>query len=97
MLEHVVGYRDIAALPGFEHADMESVVDLLEQCGDFMARVVAPTNRIGDTEGAHRDPDGTVVVPAAFKAAYAKYVDAGWASGSPKVRDSGGQGALVDG
>ena len=91
VLEHVVGYRDVAALPGFEHADMESVVDLLEQCGDFMARVVAPTNRIGDVEGAHRDPDGTVVVPAAFKAAYAKYVDAGWGA-IPFPEEFGGGG-----
>ena len=25
ILEHVVGYRDVAALPGFEHADLETV------------------------------------------------------------------------
>jgi alkylation response protein AidB-like acyl-CoA dehydrogenase len=80
ILEHVVGYRDIAALPGFEHADMETVNELLEQCGDFMASVVAPTNRIGDTEGATHHSDGTVTMPEPFKKAYKQYVDAGWGS-----------------
>jgi len=80
ILEHVVGYRDIAELPGFEHADMETVNELLEQCGDFMASVVAPTNRIGDTEGATHHSDGTVTMPEPFKKAYKQYVDAGWGS-----------------
>ena len=47
-LEHVVGYPEIAGMPGFEHADLDTVVELLEQCGEFMAEVVAPTNRAGD-------------------------------------------------
>ena len=79
-LEHLAGYRDIAALPEYEHADLETVVGILEDAGAFMAEVVAPTNRIGDTEGAQRQPDGSVRTPAAFKDAYRKYVDAGWAA-----------------
>ncbi|CAN5556170.1 acyl-CoA dehydrogenase [soil metagenome] len=78
ILEHVVGYPEIAKLPGFEHADLDTVVDLLEQCGEFMKEVVAPTNRAGDLEGARRQADGTVVTPQGFKEAYRKYVDAGW-------------------
>ena len=62
-LEHVVGYPDIAKLPGFEHADLDTVVELLEQCGEFMAEVVAPTNRQGDTQGSVLTPDATVVTP----------------------------------
>jgi alkylation response protein AidB-like acyl-CoA dehydrogenase len=80
VLEHVVGYRDIARMPGYEHADLDTVVELLEQCGDFMVDVVAPTNQPGDVEGARREPDGSVVTPAPFKAAYRKYVEAGWGS-----------------
>ena len=80
VLEHVVGYPGVARLPGYEHADLDTVVDLLEQCGDFMAKVVAPTNQSGDVEGARRQPDGSVVTPAPFKAAYRQYVDAGWGS-----------------
>ncbi|CAN5211415.1 acyl-CoA dehydrogenase [soil metagenome] len=91
VLEHVVGYPGIAALPGFEHADMETVAGLLEQAGDFMANVVAPTNRVGDTEGAKRQPDGTVVLPEAFTHAYRQYVDAGWGS-VPFPEEFGGGG-----
>ena len=79
-LEHVVGYPDIARLPGFEHADLGTVVELLEQCGEFMAEVVAPTNRQGDTQGSTLAPDATVVTPNGFKQAYHQYVEAGWGS-----------------
>ncbi len=91
ILEHVVGYRDIAGLPGFEHADLETVVGLLEECADFMAKVVAPTNRIGDTQGAQRQADGSVVLPDAFRKAYSAYVDSGWGS-IPFPEEFGGGG-----
>jgi alkylation response protein AidB-like acyl-CoA dehydrogenase len=87
----VAGYPEIAKYPGYEHADLDTVVDLLNECGDFMANVVAPTNQIGDVEGSHREPDGTVVTPAAFKSAYRKYVDAGWGS-VPFPEEFGGGG-----
>ncbi len=80
VLEHVVGYRDVAALPGFEHADLDTVKGLLEECADFMVETVAPTNRAGDVEGSVRQPDGSVVTPTGFKEAYKKYVEAGWGS-----------------
>ena len=86
-----MGYPDIARLPGYEHADLDTVVELLEQCGEFMADVVAPTNRPGDIEGSLRQPDGTVVTPAGFKAAYRQYVEAGWGS-VPLPEEFGGGG-----
>jgi alkylation response protein AidB-like acyl-CoA dehydrogenase len=91
ILEHVVGYPDIAQLPGFEHADLDTVVELLKQCGEFMVDVVAPTNRTGDMEGSHREADGTVVTPGGFKEAYHLYVDAGWGS-VPLPEEFGGGG-----
>ncbi|WP_449372465.1 acyl-CoA dehydrogenase family protein [Arthrobacter psychrolactophilus] len=90
-LEHVVGYPDIAALPGFEHADLDTVVELLEQCGDFMAEAVAPTNRQGDIQGSQLQPDGTVVTPKGFKELYQQYVEAGWGS-VPLPEEFGGGG-----
>lgn len=90
-LKHVVGYSDIAALPGFEHADLDTVVELLEQCGEFMADVVAPTNRAGDLQGARREADGTVVTSPGFKEAYAQYVEAGWGA-LPLPEEFGGGG-----
>jgi alkylation response protein AidB-like acyl-CoA dehydrogenase len=90
-LKHVVGYPDIAALPGFEHADFDTVVELLEQCGEFMAEVVAPTNRAGDLHGARREPDGSVITSPGFKEAYSQYVDAGWGA-VPLPEEFGGGG-----
>ena len=80
LLEHVVGYDEIAGFPGFEHADLDTATGLLAEAGDFIAEVVAPTNRIGDTQGAVRNPDATVTTPAPFKAAYKQFIDAGWPS-----------------
>ena len=90
-LEHVVGYPDVAGYPGFEHADLDTVRNVLDQCGKFMAEVVAPTNRDGDTQGSRRQADGTVVTPASFKKAYQGYVDAGW-GGVPLPEEYGGGG-----
>lgn len=90
-LEHVVGYPGVAALPGFEHADLDTVREVLSECAEFMAEVVAPTNRDGDTIGSHRKPDGTVETPASFKSAYRSYVEAGWA-GVPLPEEFGGGG-----
>ena len=90
-LEHVVGYPDIAKLPGYEHADLDTAVELLEQCGEFVAEVVAPLNRQGDLQGSHLQPDGTVATPDGFKEAYQQYVDAGWGS-VPLPEEYGGGG-----
>lgn len=90
-LEHVVGYPGVAALPGYEHADLDTVRDVLDQCGEFMAEVVAPTNREGDKVGARRQPDGTVVTPGSFKKAYSEYVGAGWGA-VPLPEEYGGGG-----
>jgi alkylation response protein AidB-like acyl-CoA dehydrogenase len=91
VLEHVVGYPAVAKLPGFEHADLDTVAGLLAECGEFMSDVVAPTNYSGDVEGSHREADGTVVTPKGFKEAYKKYVDAGWGSVPfPEEFDGGG-------
>jgi len=40
----VVGYPAVATLPGYEHCDIGTVVGLLEDCGAFMMKGVAPTN-----------------------------------------------------
>ncbi|MBM7831752.1 alkylation response protein AidB-like acyl-CoA dehydrogenase [Agromyces cerinus] len=79
-LEHVVDYDAVAQLPGFEHADLETVTEILDEAGNFMAEVVAPTNRAGDLEGSKLNSDGSVTTATGFKEAYSAYVDAGWGS-----------------
>lgn len=90
-LEHVVDYGAVAQLPGFEHADLETVTEILDEAGNFMAEMVAPTNRAGDLEGSTLNPDGTVSTATGFKEAYSAYVDAGWGS-VPLPEEYGGGG-----
>jgi len=95
-LEHVVGYDRLTELPDFEHADLDTVVGMLEEAGDFMAKVVAPTNRDGDIEGARWHPDHTVTTPASFRAAYEKLVDSGWLTVAyPEAFGGGGFPATI--
>src|SRR5688500_1719128 len=78
VLEHLVDLPSIAALPGFEHVDADAVYSVLEENARFMEDLVAPLNRIGDTQGSVRNDDGSVTTPEGFREAYKAYVDAGW-------------------
>ncbi|MFN0090508.1 MAG: acyl-CoA dehydrogenase [Acidimicrobiales bacterium] len=90
VLNNVVGLPDLARLPEFAHADPATVQGVLEECGRFMAEVVAPTNREGDLEGSVRQPDGSVRTPAGFGPAYQRYVEAGWGAVSFPPEYGGG-------
>jgi alkylation response protein AidB-like acyl-CoA dehydrogenase len=91
-LDHLVDARGLAELPGYEHADLETMVGLLEEFGRFCAEVLAPLNRVGDSSGSRLDPDtGEVTTPPGWKEAYAKYVEAGWGSVPfPEAHGGGG-------
>jgi alkylation response protein AidB-like acyl-CoA dehydrogenase len=78
VLENVVDLPGLAKLPGFEHADPETVHGVLEEAGRFFAQEFAPLNRVGDQQHARRNPDGSVSMPEGFVAAYRRYVEAGW-------------------
>ncbi|MFN0028656.1 MAG: acyl-CoA dehydrogenase [Acidimicrobiales bacterium] len=80
VLEHIVGYHELASLDAFAHADLNTVTGVLEECGRFMAEVVGPLNRTSDTVGSVRQGDGEVVTPPGFIDAYRRYVAAGWNS-----------------
>jgi alkylation response protein AidB-like acyl-CoA dehydrogenase len=85
------GLGDVLALPEFKAIDTSSVADVLEAFGRLAGDVIAPTNRVGDTEGAHLDADGRVVVPAPLAAAYAEFVRGGWiALAAPEHLGGGG-------
>ncbi|MDY7101287.1 MAG: acyl-CoA dehydrogenase [Actinomycetota bacterium] len=78
VLDEVTDYGRLAGLDTFSHADLDTVSGVLEEAGRFMAEVVAPTNVDGDRQGATRNDDGTVGLPASFADAYGRYVEAGW-------------------
>jgi alkylation response protein AidB-like acyl-CoA dehydrogenase len=68
----------IATLPGFEDADLETVLEVLAAGGQFCSDVLAPLNGPADREGCHLE-EGRVRTPAGFREAYAAFVDGGWA------------------
>jgi alkylation response protein AidB-like acyl-CoA dehydrogenase len=91
VLDNVVDLAGLAALPGYEHADPETVFGVLEESGRFFAQEFGPLNRVGDTQHSRRNRDGSVTTPEGFARAYRRYVDAGWA-GVPFPSEYGGGG-----
>ena len=76
-LRHIGMLEDLSKTERYAHADPETVAAVLEEQGRFMQEVFAPANAIGDRVGLKWSPDG-VETPAEFRAAYAKFVEAGW-------------------
>jgi acyl-CoA dehydrogenase len=91
VMDHVADLEAIVTTERFGHVDAETVHDVLAEVGRFMAEVVAPTNRDGDTVGSQWRPDGSVVTPDSFKPAYAKWVESGF-NAMPFDADFGGAG-----
>ena len=91
VLDNIVDLAALAEVPGFEHADPETVHGILEESGRFFSAEFAPLNRVGDTQHSRRAEDGAVTTPDGFARAYARYVTAGWA-GVPFPAEYGGGG-----
>jgi 3-(methylthio)propanoyl-CoA dehydrogenase len=91
VLENVVDLAGLAALPGYEHADPDTVFGVLEESGRLFAQEFAPLNRVGDAQHSRRHDDGSVTMPEGFARAYRRYVEGGWA-GVPFPADYGGGG-----
>src|SRR4051812_1032913 len=89
-IEHLARIEQIAQLPGFEEAGLETAQAVLEECAKFNEGVVAPLNVEGD-----RNPstwkDGKVTTTPGFAAAYRQYAEGGW-QGLQHPADFGGQG-----
>jgi 3-(methylthio)propanoyl-CoA dehydrogenase len=90
VLHELIGLERITALPGCEQVGRDLVDAILEEAGKLACDVLAPLNRIGDTEGS-RLVDREVRTPTGFRAAYRQFVDGGWSAltGDP---EHGGQG-----
>jgi len=90
VLHELVGLEGISALPGCEQVGQELVDAILDEAGKFARDVLAPLNRVGDTEGS-KLVDGAVRTPSGFRDAYRQFTDGGWSAltGDP---DHGGQG-----
>ncbi len=89
-LRHVADLDGLSKLDEFDHVDPEVVDQLLNEAARFAQEVIAPLNRVGDSEGARRLDDGSVATPTGFRAAYDAYVQAGWGALSIDPEYGGG-------
>ena len=89
-LLHVVD--DFKTMPRHAEIDADTLNAVLEAGSQFAAEVIFPLNISGDTEGCQLDKvTHEVTTPAGFKAAYAQYIEGGWAALACDP-DFGGQG-----
>ncbi|GAB2829790.1 acyl-CoA dehydrogenase [Comamonas piscis] len=89
-MEHLARIDQVAQLPGFEEAGLDTAQAVLEECARFNEEVVAPLNVQGDLQPSTWK-DGEVRTTAGFKDAFAQYVQGGW-QGLQHPVDAGGQG-----
>lgn len=90
VMQSLAGLSQVQALPGFEEATDDTVNAILEENARFMAQVVAPLNRVGDTQGPVWE-NGQVKATPGFAEAFAQFTQAGW-QGLAHPAVYGGQG-----
>ncbi len=76
-LQTMAAMETWSSIAGFEDAGEDLIAAILEEAGKLTSDVVAPTNVVGDKEGA-KLIDGRVVTPEAFKPMHQAYVEGGW-------------------
>ena len=76
-MKELAGLEQVAQLPGFEDAGLETARAVLEECAKFNEGVVAPLNVDGD-----RNPsswrDGAVTTTPGFRQAFRQFGEGGW-------------------
>ncbi|RQH06457.1 acyl-CoA dehydrogenase [Paraburkholderia dinghuensis] len=89
VLKELAGMDTVAALPGFEDANLETAQAVVEEAAKLCGEVLAPLNVEGD-----RAPstwrDGEVTATAGFKGAFRQFVEGGW-QGLQHPLEYGGQ------
>ena len=89
-IEHLARIDQVAQMPGFEDAGLETAQAVLEECARFNEEVVAPLNFEADK--APSSHSGTSVTTSkGFTEAYKQYTEGGW-QGLQHPADFGGQG-----
>src|SRR6516164_6038464 len=91
VLRDVLGLDGYANLPGFADAGLDLVEQVLSEGAKFCEEVLAPLNKVGDSEGCVWSQDNTVKTPKGFREAYGAMVEAGWPALGAEP-EFGGQG-----
>jgi alkylation response protein AidB-like acyl-CoA dehydrogenase len=89
-MRELAGLDAVQALPGYEEAGDDTVDAVLEECARLMAEVIAPLNRVGDTQPPRWD-QGSVSTAPGFRQAFRAFADGGW-QGVMHPANHGGQG-----
>ena len=89
-IEHLARIDQVAQIPGFEDAGLDTAQAVLEECARFNEEVVAPLNVPGDLNPSTWK-DGQVTTTPGFKDAFRQYVEGGW-QGLQHPVEAGGQG-----
>ena len=90
-IEHLARIDQVAALPGFEEAGLETAQAVLEECAKLNEGVIAPLNWEGDKNPSYHHDGNQVTTTPGFKDAYQQYAQGGW-QGLQHPVDFGGQG-----
>ena len=89
-IEHLAKIDQIAQIPGFEDAGLDTAQAVLEEAAKFSEGVLAPLNWEGDKNPTSWK-DGVVTATPGFKEAFQQFAEAGW-QGLQHPVDFGGQG-----
>ena len=89
-IEHLANIEQIAQIPGFEDAGLDTAAAVLEECAKFNEGVLAPLNFEGDKNPSSWN-NGVVTTTPGFKQAFRQYAEGGW-QGLQHPADFGGQG-----
>jgi alkylation response protein AidB-like acyl-CoA dehydrogenase len=89
-MKELAGLEEVAKLPGFEEAGLETAQAVLEESAKFNQDVLAPLNFEGDKNPSYWK-DGKVFTTPGFKDAFRQLAEGGW-QGLQHPTEFGGQG-----
>ncbi len=89
-IEHLANIEQIAQIPAFADAGLDTAQAVLEEAAKFNEGVLAPLNWAGD-QNPTSFKDGVVTATPGFKEAFKQFSEAGW-QGLQHPADFGGQG-----
>ena len=89
-IEHLAHIEQIAQIPAFADAGLDTAQAVLEEAAKFNEGVLAPLNWAGD-QNPSSFKDGVVTAAPGFKQAFKQFAEAGW-QGLQHPTDFGGQG-----
>jgi len=89
-MQELAGLEEVARIPGFEDAGIETAQAVLEECAKLNEDIVSPLNWPGD-QNPSSFKDGQVTTTPGFKEAFRQFAEGGW-QGLQHPTDFGGQG-----